>query len=202
MEYFTQDDNYEMQHLTDDEDVIDCIESLKLPWKGDGNNVETTIEDLRISGRVRVTRHLHVTQNYTPKNRKHSPQANVGYENLIGPFFASYIEEYVERQNGKYDELVNSVRKLLKVHINGSTTKKHITVNDKGKYCLTCIDIHKNKATWRKDDYEMILRYFEFSLKPEMMESADEIVHALTISQSRNEDFAMFTGEQDTISQS
>ena len=120
---------------------------------------------MKSGGKIRLCRHLHVTQNYIPKYKKYTPSANGNYENLIGPFFSTYMEEYVERQNGKYDELLTTVRKLLKVKISGKTTKKHITFNESGKFCLTCIDIRKDKATWRKDDYKMVLRYFEFSIK-------------------------------------
>lgn len=179
MQYFTQDDNYEMMHLTDDESVLDTVEKMNLPWKGSGDDVEKTVEDLKCGGKVRVSRHLHVTQNYVPKYKKYNPTAELNYESLIGPFFATYMQEYVERQEGKYDELLATVRKLLKVKITGSTTKKHLVLNDAGKYCLTCIDIHKDKATWRKDDYKMVLRYFEFSVKnldDELEPSVDEIV--------------------------
>lgn len=165
MQFFTQDDNYEMMHLTDDPKIIDTIDSLNIPWELSGDDVENTINDMKSRNRIKLSRHLHVTQNYIPKRKKYNPTANDNYASLIGPFFASYLQEYVERQHATYDELLATVRKLLKVKISGKTTKKHIIVNESGKYCLTCIDIHKDKATWRKDDYKMVLRYFEFSVK-------------------------------------
>ena len=165
MEFFTQDDNFEMMHLTDDESLISTIEGFDLPWEETGDVVEASVNHMKCAGKIRLTRHLHVTQNYVPKYKKYTPTSELNYENLIGPFFATYMQEYVERQSGKYDELLSTVRKLLKVHITGKTTKKLICLNDVGKFCLTCIDITKDKATWRKDDFKMILRYFEFTLK-------------------------------------
>lgn len=164
MQFFTQDDNFEMMHLTEDESIIDTIESFDLPWEESGDVVEKTVQEMKQNKKIRVNRHLHVTQNYAPKYKKYTPTAEFNYEQLIGPFFASYMQEYVERQDGKYDELLATVRKLLKVKITGKTTKKHIYLTDTGKYFLTCIDITKDKATWRKDDYKMVLRYFEFSI--------------------------------------
>lgn len=164
MQFFTQDDNFEMMHLTDDENLIETIEHFEFPWEESGDVVEASINDMKCGGKIRISRHLHVTQNYSPKNRKNAP-TDMNYESMIGPFFATYMQEYVERQDGKYDELLSTVRKLLKVKITGKTTKKLICLNDKGKYCLTCIDITKDKATWRKDDFKMTLRYFEFSMK-------------------------------------
>ena len=160
MQYFTQDENFEMMFLTEDRDTIHAIENLNLPWEEHSDVMEQAILKYRKDHRLTLTRHTHVTETFTPKRKKDTP-AEHNYQTMVGNFFADYLNNYVERLDAKYDQLITAVRKLLKVRSNKYTSKKHLSVQG-DRFHLTCLDITRNKAKWRRQEYNMTLRYFEF----------------------------------------
>lgn len=167
MQYFTQDDNFEMMYLTEDQDVIHAIEALNLPWEEHAKVMEAKILAYRSGHRLTLTRHTHVTEVFTPKYKRDTP-GEFNYDKVVGKFFNDYLNNYVERLDAKYDKLITGVRKLLKVTSDKCTSRKLLEVNgnNDNKYHLTCLDITRQKKKWRKNEFQMTLVYFEFINQP------------------------------------
>jgi hypothetical protein len=152
MYHFMQDTNLEMIKS----DYTDEMDALRLPWEETTIEVEKRMKRLEKKGKISIIRFNRVDSAIVTKVK---PE----YRDLVEPFFADYLENRVERQNALYDEVINTVRKLLKAHMEDCLSTKKLKEVD-GKYWLTSIDIKKHPLVWRRFEYSLSLRVYEFTV--------------------------------------
>lgn len=149
MLHFQQDKNLEMIRTTDRH-----FDDLDIPWESATLDIANHLLKLEKAGSILITRHNRVDRTVESKKLPH-------FRKFTEPFFTDYFENYVERQNSVYDELLVTVRKMLKVNMQNSSSRKQLTQN-KDHYWLTCVDVQKEKLRWNKYSYSINIRVFEF----------------------------------------
>jgi serine/threonine protein kinase len=169
MQFFRQDDNFEMTMTPKDKEWDHTVDGLNLCWDADANEFDQSVLDSMNKRQLKMHRHLKVDRSFI-LNKKPT------YKTLIQPFFSDYLENYVERQDHKYDELIKLVRKLLKVEYSKRTSLKELIENDKGIFQLTCAEIKRDKKPWSysKHIYTLTLRYYEFYLTGNDCDDCDD----------------------------
>lgn len=159
MQFFRQDDNFEMTLNTKDKNFEKHVENLGLCWEANAKDFDVCVLESRDNGNIKLGRHLNVDRTFVLKYRP-------TYKNLVQPFFSDYLENYVERQDHKYDDIIRLVRKLLKVNYENRTSLKDLTLCEDGMFRLNSVEITRQKKKWSysKYIYTMNLRYYEFYL--------------------------------------